>query len=76
MRSSSSLRIAEDAFPGRIQAEEVAVEAGDAEQIERQREERFELLAGPLPLDVTWPIWLPTVVIVSSRSGAAGGSRG
>ena len=39
------------ALPCRIQAEEIPVEVGDAQQVRRQREEPVELLLGPLPLD-------------------------
>ena len=43
-REQLLLGVAEDALPGRIDALEVAVEPGDAQHVERQREEPVELL--------------------------------
>src|SRR6188508_1502493 len=41
-------RVAEHAFPCRVQSLEVAVETGDAHQVERQREEPVQFLFGAL----------------------------
>ena len=43
-------REAENALPRRIEPLEVAVEAGDAQQVDRQREEAIEFLLGAPPL--------------------------
>ena len=49
-RSSSSDRPS-SVLPGRIDPHQIAVERGDAKQIQRQLEEAIEVVAGSLPLD-------------------------
>jgi hypothetical protein len=44
------LGVTQHLLPGRVQPDEEAVEAGDAEEVERQREEAVQLLGHPLAL--------------------------
>ena len=45
------MREPERPLPRRVEALEVAVETGDAEHVQREREEAIELLLGPPALD-------------------------
>ena len=51
LREQLFARDAQRALPCRVQADKVPVEIGDAQQVQRQREEPVQLLFGPLPLD-------------------------
>ena len=51
LREELLARNAEDAFPGGVQADEVAVQPRDAEEVQRQAEEAVQFLLDPLPVD-------------------------
>ena len=68
-RAQLRLRKPQDAPRRGIDADEIAVERGHAEEIGRQREKTIELVGRPLALLRTAPTCVPTVVIMASRSG-------